>query len=243
MLKNASLEVFPPQLSWSPVLATLLLDDTTSGPYPFAPQAAVRSTKGEAYDTHVAQAREEKLEGGEVDCPLDSCPDNEGLGVFFAVDLECVLLKYRRWHDCFPRIKPFYGKSLEEEIVDCRTLEDGLMFDNRSINQLINMKCAIVPRCSPIVLLQQRACDLREFFEEQNLAPKICLAKDKKNPSNIGVGCCDWPASLSRSHTNLDIPRPEKIPSHAEVEKLKYFGVSVAWKKLNGRRWGSEGFE
>lgn len=28
---------------------------------------------------------------------------------FFAVDVECVLHKYRRWHECFPRVKPFYG--------------------------------------------------------------------------------------------------------------------------------------
>lgn len=30
---------------------------------------------------------------------------------FFAVDLECVLHKYRRWHECFPRVKPFYGET------------------------------------------------------------------------------------------------------------------------------------
>ncbi|CAN0005305.1 unnamed protein product, partial [Hapterophycus canaliculatus] len=28
---------------------------------------------------------------------------------FFAVDVECVLHKYRRWHECFPRVKPFYA--------------------------------------------------------------------------------------------------------------------------------------
>ncbi|CAN0489165.1 unnamed protein product, partial [Scytosiphon promiscuus] len=30
---------------------------------------------------------------------------------FFAVDVECVLHKYRRWHECFPRVKPFYGEK------------------------------------------------------------------------------------------------------------------------------------
>lgn len=30
---------------------------------------------------------------------------------FFAVDVECVLHKYRRWHECFPRVKPFYGQK------------------------------------------------------------------------------------------------------------------------------------
>lgn len=30
---------------------------------------------------------------------------------FFAVDIECVLHKYRRWHQCFPRVKPFYGEE------------------------------------------------------------------------------------------------------------------------------------
>lgn len=34
------------------------------------------------------------------------CPDP-----FFVVDLECVLHKYRRWHSCFPRVKPFYGEQ------------------------------------------------------------------------------------------------------------------------------------
>lgn len=32
--------------------------------------------------------------------------------VFFAVDVECVLHKYRRWHECFPRVKPFYGERV-----------------------------------------------------------------------------------------------------------------------------------
>lgn len=37
--------------------------------------------------------------------------DDEGSDAFFAVDVECVLHKYRRWHECFPRVKPFYGKD------------------------------------------------------------------------------------------------------------------------------------
>lgn len=38
--------------------------------------------------------------------------DAHASDVFFAADVECVLHKYRRWYKCFPRIKPFYGKSI-----------------------------------------------------------------------------------------------------------------------------------
>lgn len=176
MLNNASLEVFPPHLLRSPVLATLLSDNTTSGPhYPFAPQAAVRSTKGKADDTHAAQARE-RLEGGEVDCPIDPCLDDEGSDVFFAVDLECVLLKYRRWHECFPRIKPFYGKSLED-VVHCRTPGGHSICDNQSIYLLIHMRCAVVPRCSPMMVLEEGAYELREFYEGQSVGQKHAFTK------------------------------------------------------------------
>lgn len=38
-----------------------------------------------------------------------------GSDAFFVMDLECVLHKYRRWHECFPRVKPFYGKNIERD--------------------------------------------------------------------------------------------------------------------------------
>ncbi len=31
---------------------------------------------------------------------------------FFVVDVGCIQRKYHRWRQCFPRIKPFYGKLL-----------------------------------------------------------------------------------------------------------------------------------
>ncbi len=31
---------------------------------------------------------------------------------FFVVDVGCIQRKYHRWRQCFPQIKPFYGKLL-----------------------------------------------------------------------------------------------------------------------------------
>ena len=43
--------------------------------------------------------------------------DGSASDAFFAVDLECVLHKYRRWHECFPRVKPFYGEKVSSFLV------------------------------------------------------------------------------------------------------------------------------
>lgn len=41
----------------------------------------------------------------------DADSSGDASDAFFVVDLECVLHKYRRWHQCFPRVKPFYGEN------------------------------------------------------------------------------------------------------------------------------------
>ncbi len=64
----------------------------------FSPQALLRDTRNEANET-----------AGDADGADEE--DGAASDAFFAVDLECVLHKYRRWHECFPRIKPFYGES------------------------------------------------------------------------------------------------------------------------------------
>jgi len=66
----------------------------------FPLQAILRDTPNDANGTagDAADAAEEE--------------DGAASDAFFAVDLECVLHKYRRWHECFPRVKPFYGEIL-----------------------------------------------------------------------------------------------------------------------------------
>lgn len=68
----------------------------------FSPQALLRDTRNEANAT--TAAGEGEADGAEEE-------DGAASDAFFAVDLECVLHKYRRWHECFPRVKPFYGEN------------------------------------------------------------------------------------------------------------------------------------
>lgn len=68
-------------------------------------QATLRSM-----ESACLRAAAEEADDSEDD-PSEYHFDRDRSGVFFAVDLECVLHKYRRWHECFPRIKPFYGEG------------------------------------------------------------------------------------------------------------------------------------
>eukprot|EP00903_Cladosiphon_okamuranus_P015933 g14717.t2 len=67
---------------------------------------------------------------------------------FFAVDLECVLHKYRRWHECFPRVKPFYAVKCNPncEVVGVLAKTPGCGFDCASpaeIDQVL--ECGVDP--------------------------------------------------------------------------------------------------
>eukprot|EP00752_Nemacystus_decipiens_P012685 g11238.t1 len=67
---------------------------------------------------------------------------------FFAVDLECVLHKYRRWHECFPRVKPFYAVKCNpnSEVVRVLAKASGCGFDCASpaeMNQVL--ECGVEP--------------------------------------------------------------------------------------------------
>ncbi|CAM9378845.1 unnamed protein product [Pylaiella littoralis] len=67
---------------------------------------------------------------------------------FFAVDVECVLHKYRRWHECFPRVKPFYAVKCNPnyEVVRVLAMTPGCGFDCASpaeIDQVL--ACGVDP--------------------------------------------------------------------------------------------------
>ncbi|CAM9716060.1 unnamed protein product [Chrysoparadoxa australica] len=67
---------------------------------------------------------------------------------FFAVDLGCILQKYQRWHECFPRVKPFYAVKCNSSTMILRTLSHlgGCGFDCASraeIDQVL--ACGVSP--------------------------------------------------------------------------------------------------
>ncbi|CAN0192649.1 unnamed protein product [Ectocarpus sp. 12 AP-2014] len=68
--------------------------------------------------------------------------------VFFAVDVECVLHKYRRWHDCFPRVKPFYAVKCNpnSEVVRVLAATPGCGFDCASPAEMDQvLECGVDP--------------------------------------------------------------------------------------------------
>ncbi|CAM9710660.1 unnamed protein product [Scytosiphon promiscuus] len=67
---------------------------------------------------------------------------------FFAVDVECVLHKYRRWHECFPRVKPFYAVKCNpnSEVVRVLASTPGCGFDCASPAEMDQvLECGVDP--------------------------------------------------------------------------------------------------
>ncbi|CAM9167992.1 unnamed protein product, partial [Choristocarpus tenellus] len=73
---------------------------------------------------------------------------HEIVGAFFIVDIQCIVHKFRRWHECFPRVKPFYAVKCNSNQAVVRALSSfpGCGFDCASpaeINQVLS--CGVDP--------------------------------------------------------------------------------------------------
>ncbi len=57
-----------------------------------------------------ARRRERKICNSSNNDDDDLGDNSNSSEAFFVVDVGCIERKYHRWRQCFPRIKPFYGK-------------------------------------------------------------------------------------------------------------------------------------
>lgn len=76
--------------------------------------------------------------GGEMaNESMDDDDSRTSSGAFLTVDLECVLHKYRRWHQCFPRVKPFYGEESASPSLILRAAARGHSCEGASVSDLV----------------------------------------------------------------------------------------------------------